>query len=152
MTFSEGGYVVENIVKQLVEYASIWTLNLDIEHNIDIDGKNGHRLYSNLTKKSKNSTLDFFFLLPEEEKLCVCIPADLTIEGLKKTYGLALEEFKWTGLPNNVQAVCLKTDDFNLNNVLCREFLQHMMGVRGSQVGMELHADLSGNAGGCGGM
>lgn len=64
-----------------------------------------------------------------KKKRSVCVPSNLTAEGLKKTYGFALEEVGWAGLPNDASAVCMKTDLFDLRHVLCRKFVQHMMGA-----------------------
>jgi hypothetical protein len=151
-SFLKGGCIVENIMKELVDFASSWALDLEIQHDIDIEGKSAHRLYSNAREDSGNTAVDFFFLVPEEKTLCVCVPSNLTIEGLRKTYGLELEEVRWAGFPNDARTVCIKTGQFNLHNFLCKEFVQHMMGARANQFGMELYASLSGNTGGCGGV
>jgi hypothetical protein len=143
---------VETIMKQLVNFASGWALDIEIQHDIDIEGKNAHRLYSNLKEGIGNTAVDFFFLVPEEETLCVCVPSNVNVEALRKTYGLEIEEVKRAGFPNDARALCIKTGQFDLRNILCREFVQQMMGARANQFGVELYASISGNPGGCGGV
>lgn len=143
---------MEEVIKDLVGFAARWALDLEIQRDVNLEGKNAHRLYSNLKKDSEITAVDFFFVVPEEEKIVVCVPSQMPVEGLMKTYGVGLEKMESTGFYNDATPVCMKADRFDLKNVLCREFVQHLIVARTRQFGIELHARVSGNTGGCGGV
>jgi hypothetical protein len=143
---------VEHIMKELVDFASKWTLDLQIQPDVDLQGMSAYRLYSNPKENADNTAADFFYLVPEEERICVCVPSEFTVDALRKTYGVEIDEFVRPGLSDDMRIVCIKKDAYDLNDILCKEFIQHMMGAQAKQSGLQIQAGVSGNAGGCGGM
>lgn len=138
-------------MENLVEFGATWNLKLEIQKDANLGGKRIHRICMEDSEGDSAANRDFFWILPEEQKVCLCIPGESKFEHIKETYAVEIEECELENLPEDTGSVCLKSDDVNLDNVLCKEFVQHMMAARAKQFGMELRMGIDGNAGGCGG-
>ena len=136
---------------QLVDFGASWSLDLETEKNSTLAGKPVHRIYLKSDTGIGDGDKDFFWLLPEDEKVCFCIPGESNVDDIKRTYAVEIVGCSCGPLPGNTDCVCIKADQLNLDNVLCKEFVQHMMAARASQLGIELRMGIDGNAGGCGG-
>lgn len=145
--------IIEDTMKGLAAFAKIWNLNLEIQHDVDLGGRRVHCMSVTSEGKKENTSRVFFWVMPEEEKLCLYVPAESNVGKLAEQYGIELEELSWDELTEkeSMKPVCMKIDQLDFGNVLPREFIQHMMGARAEQFGLELHATISGPTGGCGG-
>lgn len=145
--------MIEDAMKGLAAFARIWNLNLEIQHDVDLGGRRVHCMSVTPEEKKENTRRVFFWVMPEEEKLCLYVPAESTVGALAEQYGVELEELSWEELTEkeNMKPVCMKIDQLDYGNVLRREFIQHMMGARAEQFGLEPRANMSGSTGGCGG-
>jgi hypothetical protein len=147
-----GGITMKDTMKKLVDFAGSWNLKLEIHNDVDFAGKHVHCMSMVSDEGGEDTNRVFFWVIPGEEKLCLYVPLEPAVEELGKQYGIELEELALKDLPENMRAVCMKIRQLDLENFLNREFIQHMMGTRAEQLGLELRTTISGWAGGCGGV
>jgi hypothetical protein len=143
---------MKDAMKKLVDFAGAWSLNLEIQHDVDLAGRRVHCMSMTSDGGKEDTNRVFFWVIPAEEKLCLYVPLKSTVGELGERYGIELEELSWGDLPENMKAVCMKIDQLDLDNVIRREFIQHMMAARAEQFGLELRTMIAGPAGGCGGI
>jgi hypothetical protein len=142
---------MKDTMKKLLDFAGTWNLNLEIQYDVDLAGRRVHCMSMTSEGKKGDTNRVFFWVMPEEEKLCLYVPAERTVGELAEQYGMELEELSLGNLPENMRAVCMKIGQLDLDNIIPREFIQHMMAARAEQFGIELRMIISGSTGGCGG-
>ncbi|MDY6990953.1 MAG: hypothetical protein SWQ30_23165, partial [Thermodesulfobacteriota bacterium] len=121
---------MKDAMKKLVDFAGSWNLKLEVQYDVDLAGKHVHLMSMTSDGGKEDTNRVFFWVIPEEEKLCLYVPLERTVEEVGEQYGIELEELTWGDLPENMTAACMKIGQLDLENFIYREFIQHMMGAR----------------------
>ena len=141
---------MNDVIERIVAFSKDWSVDLEVERDKSWAGQVVHRMRLADDKASDpNTNLVFFWVMPQNERLCFYLPSDKTPSELATIYALDLQGMDWQDVPDDMQVVSVDAKGLDPMHPTYRELMQFALETRAQQVGCKVHKLVLATIGGC---